>query len=268
MKNFLFLTAILFGMLSCNSGQSENADNTEVASSTKVDENAKNAAVESEGYQLMVQKCYLCHFEAPNPEKRDQMIAPPMLRVQEHYKPSFASKEEFVEAVVAIVKNPSKENTLMPGTIKKFNIMPKLVYDDKELHLIAEALYDHKFGEAPKRGRGKQMMNGKLQLNDGKKWDLSDESMKKMTVILERINNFNSTDVSDFNLLGKEMFDSAKTIMLDKEYDDTLYAQIQIFFHSIEDDMHNLMSSKSVKEAKVLLANVKVKVEGFFDFFE
>ena len=31
----------------------------------------------------MTQKCYLCHFETPDPSKKDQMIAPPMLRVPE-----------------------------------------------------------------------------------------------------------------------------------------------------------------------------------------
>ena len=76
----------------------------------------------SKGYELMSQKCFICHFEKPDPSRRDQMLAPPFLRVQEHYKPTYPNKEDFIAAVMDIINNPSLDKTLMPGAVKKFNL--------------------------------------------------------------------------------------------------------------------------------------------------
>ena len=268
MKNTLVLITLLIGLASCNT----DPKNTETDKSSPEKEAVTDKATESEGYQLMVQKCYICHFETPNPEKRDQMIAPPMVRVQEHYKPSFSNKEEFIEAVMAIVKNPSEEHTLMPGTIKKFNLMPKLPYDDAELRLIAEALYDHEFGSFQKgRGQmqgGMRKGRGSLQLNEGKKWDLKDESMEQMATVVKKINDFESIKIEDYNQLGKDVFHEAKLVMLDKTYTGDLFDQIHVFFNGMEDNMHILMSTKSMDEAEEELSKIKKKFKEFYDFFE
>ena len=43
--------------------------------------------------------------------------------------------------------------------------------------------------------------------------------------------------------LGKDVFNDAKTIMLDDSYQDELFNQIHIFFAGIENNMHTLMST-------------------------
>ncbi|MGB8375735.1 MAG: hypothetical protein WCE57_10480, partial [Salegentibacter sp.] len=148
MRTTPFLVMLLIGLISCNTGQKENEQDLKTANSIQEEisvnkEVEQNTAADSRGYELLKQKCYICHFEKPDPSKRDQMIAPPMLQVQEHYKPTYPNKEDFVNAIMAIVKNPSAEKTLMPGAVKKFNLMPKLIYDDAELRLIAETIYEY-----------------------------------------------------------------------------------------------------------------------------
>jgi hypothetical protein len=214
----------------------------------------------------MKQKCYSCHFEKPVPLKREQMIAPPMLRVQEHYKPMYPNKTEFEDAIIAFVKNPSLEKTLMLGAVKKFNLMPKLIYDDAELRLIAETIYDFDFGSAPKMRM--QMTGGKIQLNNGKKWILKTASMDQIIVVVDKLNNYKSTNTEDYNQLGKEIFNDVKKIMLDDSYTGELFNQIHIFFFGIENNMHTLMATKSKNEANKQLTELKNKFKEFNNYFE
>ena len=189
MKTNLLIVTLFIGLISCNTGQKskENSIVEDISLDEGVEQNIQS---NSKGYELMQQKCYLCHFEKPTPSKRDQMIAPPMLRVQEHYKPTYPNKDEFVNAIMAIVKNPSDEKTLMPGAVKKFKLMPKLIYDDAELRLIAETIYDYDFGSAPKMRM--QMTGGMLQLDNGKKWILKKESIEQINTVVNKINNYKS----------------------------------------------------------------------------
>ena len=173
---------LLIGLISCNTKQKNDPYSKSENSNEAV---AQNAEFNAKGYKLMTQKCYLCHFEKPDPSKKDLMLAPPMLRVQEHYKPTYPNKTEFVNAIVAIVKNPSLEQTLMPGAVKKFKLMPKLIYDDAELRLIAEAIYDYDFGSAPKMNR--EMNGGTLELDNGEKWVLKKESMEQISAVVTKI---------------------------------------------------------------------------------
>jgi len=217
----------------------------------------------SKGYELMKQKCFICHFEKPDPSRRDQMLAPPFLRIQEHYKPTYPNKEEFITAIMAIINNPSEEKTLMPGAVKKFNLMPKLVYDQEELRLIAEVLYDIDYGSAPK-----MRMNQDLQLNDGKKWKLTKESMRQINAIINNLDDFQSSDISAYNQLGKDVFNEAKVIMLDDSYEGELWDQIHNFFSDIEDNMHALMATKSLIEAENEVVILKIKFGEFTNYFE
>ncbi len=259
MKTNLFIVILLIGLISCNTNQ-KNKDTSAIADVEQTPEfNAK-------GYALMTQKCYLCHFEKPDPSKKDLMIAPPMLRIQEHYKPTYPNKTEFVNAIVAIVKNPSLEKTLMPGAVKKFKLMPKLIYDDEELRLIAETIYDYDFGSAPKMNR--EMNGGTLALDNGKKWILKKESMEQINAVVNKLNTYESSNIADYNQLGKDVFNDAKKIMLEDAYTGELFDQIHNFFFSIENNMHTLIATKSATEAEIQLTALKTKFKEFYNYFE
>ncbi|TBN04311.1 hypothetical protein EYD45_06745 [Hyunsoonleella flava] len=267
LKPIIFV--ILLITLSCNTNkrQKEISELTPLTKIESIDKVSANIVGDSIGYKLMVQKCYICHFEKPDPSKRNQMIAPPMLRVQEHYKLSFTNKQEFVDAVVNFVKTPSEEKTLMPGAVKKFKLMPKLIYKDADLRLIAETIYDYDFGSAPK-ARKRMLGTNKIQLNNGKKWKLSPKSVELMQEAIKKVNNFKSDNISDYNQLGKEVFNKAKQIMLDDAHTGEKFDQIHLFFYRIEDNMHLLMAIKSIDTAKFQFSELKRKLNEFDTYFE
>ena len=257
---------LLLTLMSCNGNQQEKEFNS-IEDYNSVSQKAEgNVVSNSRGYELMQQKCYICHIERPNPSMSGQMIAPPMSQVQEHYKPSYLNKDEFVKAMVSFIQNPSEEKTLMPGAVKKFNLMPKLIYDEPELQLIAETIYTHDFGPASKMNM--QNRNQKLQLNQGEKWDLKKASIERINAIVQKMQNFDSTDVSDYNQLGKEIFDEAKMILLDDSYSGQLFDQLHNFFGSIEINMHALIAAKDIEAAEKELTILKTKFQEFHNYFE
>ncbi len=263
MKNVLLSLTVLamFGFTSCNQKKKEVKTTTE----TSKKEIAQETKVSSKGYELMKTNCFVCHMEKPDPSKQGQMLAPPMMRVQEHYKPSYPNKDEFITAIKTWVSNPSEDKVMMPGAVRKFNLMPKLAVADADLQLIAETLYAIDFGNMPK------MMNEgnqKLTLNDGKKWQLNDTSKKVIAIINKQLTEFKSDDVTAYNQLGKDVFSNAKKILLDKSYDSNTFGQIQNFFHNIEGNMHNMISAKTVADAQKEQKILTKKFTKFNQFFE
>ncbi|MCF6167245.1 hypothetical protein [Lutibacter sp.] len=258
-KNIKYLAIIISTvLLSCNNSKTEKANNTGKMV-------AQSDIKKSEGYKLLESKCYICHFKTPDPANINQMIAPPMLRVQEHYKPSYPEKEDFIKAVMAYVNNPSEDKTLMPGAVKKFNLMPKVIYNQNELKLIAETIYNYEFGSAPKVRM--QMLRG-VQLNNGERWKLKHETIEIVDNIINKLYTFKSDNIADYSQFGKDIFEQAKFIMLDKSYTGTKFEQIHVFFNGAEKDMHSLIEEKSIDNAKKTIEDLKIKFNNFYDFFE
>ena len=258
-KTSIFTLILSITLFSCSSDEksSQKDETTEPI--------VKENITESKGYKLMEEKCFTCHFAKPDPSKKSEMIAPPMLRVQEHYKPNYNTKAAFVTAISEWVNNPQEENTLMPGAIRKFNVMPKLAYDKADLDLIAETLFDIEFGDMPKM---KEHKNNGLELNNGKKWQIKPEAIEKIATISAELLNFKSDDIKKYNQLGKDVFDNAKILLLDKTYSEELFEQLHNFFNNTEKNMHNLISATSIenaeKEHKILIQ----KFDKFNNFFE
>ena len=258
--SIIFITLSLF---SCNSNKKEKT--LKEAKDNKVPQKEETNAYNTKGYELMQQKCFICHIEKPDPSKKDLMIAPPMLRVQEHYKPSYPDKNDFVQAITEWVKNPTETKTLMPGTIRKFNLMPKLPYEDADLKLISEVLFDIDFGDMPKMRKN---MNKGLQLNNGKKWKLNKYTIEQVNSLTKQIEDFRSDDITSYQQLGKDVFDNAKTILLDESYEGDLFNQLHYFFRDVEENIHLLVSSTSVNDAKKHQDILKIKFNEFNYYFK
>lgn len=262
--SFILLVATL--LVSCKDGVKKTSEE-EFSNSTLSESKSVITLSNSKGYELMSQKCFVCHFSKPDPARMDQMIAPPLLRIQEHYRPAFQNKEDFVLSIIDFINNPSEEKTLMPGAVKKFKLMPKLIYDEKELRLIAETLYDIDFGKAPKVRMEMMSLNG-MRLNNGKKWKLKPESIQQIDMVIIKVNDFESDNIADINQLGKEVFNNAKKIMLDDSYTGEKFNQIHLFFYGIEGNMHTLMAVTSIEEAENQLSELKMKLGDFNTYFE
>jgi hypothetical protein len=87
------------------------------------------------------QVCAACHSAPKGPDHRDRMVAPPAFAVKAHYIEHFSDKDTFVKAVVRYLKNPIKDDSLMPNAVEKFGLMNKLPYSDEEFTALATYLY-------------------------------------------------------------------------------------------------------------------------------
>ena len=246
---------------------------------------AQNQTSDEQGYNYLKTYCYACHN--PQVESRDKMIAPPMIRVKQHYLPVFQNKKDFVNAVVEWVKHPSKEAALMPGAVRKFNIMPPLAYPDEVLRAIAVYMYDNEL-EQPKmmgmheKGKGMQhdnigsnlknnmpqSENSDITLNNGEKWDVDDDVIKTMNDVLKKLKEFNGNKVDDYNNLGKDVFDQVKIIIMNQKNTGDSFSQLQNFFHGMEKYMHQLMAVKSPEEGKKYKTALEKYIGTFDKYFK
>jgi len=273
MKKLILLFSIVYLFSACNSTQTSKKESvSSEATTTSTPETAQASNItssEQDGYTMMKQFCFSCHFEKPDPSKRDQIIAPPMANVQQHYKSTYPDKEEFIQAVVNWVNKPDENKILMPGAVRRFNLMPPLPIGDDKLKAIASALYERNFG-AKMDGHKKEhnMMGGKLQLNKGAKWKLADTDMNKIRQIQKKLQKSDLKDIKAYHQLGKDVFNSARGILLNKNYKAETLQQIQTFFHNIEDEMHSLMAVKTVEDGKKYQNILLKKFMEFNHYFE
>ena len=127
MKKVSFLSIILLvvavsALISCKNGVD------------KISEKDRKALA------LMQTNCFSCHTPELGVDKR---LGPPMFRVREHYYNQDISREEFISKIVRFAENPSRENSIMPGAIRNFGLMPKQTFKKEELEVIAGYIYDN-----------------------------------------------------------------------------------------------------------------------------
>jgi len=84
--------------------------------------------------------CQGCHDASLNPPQ-----APPMFGVQRRYKQQYSSQQEFVDAVVKFVSQPTESGALMKRPVKKLGLMPGLPLGDEMLSEIATYIYEESF---------------------------------------------------------------------------------------------------------------------------
>lgn len=158
MKNIIILF-IFAAFFSCQNNKKVTANHS------------KTSEQVSPGKKLMENKCYVCHNADANHNSR---IAPPMVAVKNHYLSKGTTKAEFINSMQNWIKNPTPENVKMPGAVKRFGIMPKQVFPEETIKLIAEYIYENDIDKPRgfdenhmKKGQGKGMGNamGKMQTN-------------------------------------------------------------------------------------------------------
>ncbi|MCS5490259.1 cytochrome c [Algoriphagus limi] len=101
----------------------------------------EDPALAEEGLVLLQRHCYTCHN--PKSKSHDEIIAPPLWGVKNHYLKAYPEKESFTKALTSFVQNPNEEKALMKGPIKRFGLMPKPVISDSDLEKIVEYIYEN-----------------------------------------------------------------------------------------------------------------------------
>jgi mono/diheme cytochrome c family protein len=116
------------------------------------------AAAELRGLQMLKTQCFSCH--TPTAGGGKGRIAPPMTHVKSHYIRPEITKELFVSEMVAFLKNPSEENTKMPGAVRNFGLMPKMAYTDEDLAAVAAYIFDVDMSENDWVERAEKKLKG------------------------------------------------------------------------------------------------------------
>ena len=89
---------------------------------------------------LIHTKCFNCH----NPDmKAETRLAPPMHMVREHYYTSEINKAEFVNQITNFVMEPTAEKSVMSGAVRNFGLMPKSIFEESEIEIIAAYIFDN-----------------------------------------------------------------------------------------------------------------------------
>jgi len=110
-----------------------------------------------DGLTLLKKHCYVCHN--PNTNSHDDIIAPPLAGIKKHYANTYPEKEDFSQAMIEFIKNPSTEKSLMKGPVKRFGLMPKPAVTDEEIIQIVLYIRDSelekpKWFDAHEKGHG------------------------------------------------------------------------------------------------------------------
>jgi hypothetical protein len=71
--------------------------------------------------------------------------APPLFMVRRHYFKNDISKEDFVNKIIRFVNNPTENNSIMPGAVRNFGLMPKQAFKEENLQAIASYIFENDF---------------------------------------------------------------------------------------------------------------------------
>lgn len=137
--SIVLVATILLG--SCKENTS--TKNTSLSSIAQ-QESTTYTASNHPGKKLMENQCYVCHNPTAD---HDGRIAPPMVAIKSHYKTDDISKEAFKNAIWHFVEKPAIEKSKMKGAVRRFNLMPYQAYNEKDIKLIADYMYDFEIDE-------------------------------------------------------------------------------------------------------------------------
>lgn len=135
------LTLIIFSTLfSCKKITTKEISKTESIESKTEQYNL------SKGFQLLESNCFACHSPKNNIDDR---IAPPMAMIKDYYitNKETISEEDFTKSLIAFIKNPNAESSIIPEAIERYGLMPKMNFDDKQISQIAKYIYNSKLEE-------------------------------------------------------------------------------------------------------------------------
>lgn len=94
---------------------------------------------------LLAVNCYICHD--PKTNSHDEMLAPPLAGIKKRYIKATTDREAFIKYMTSFVSNPTEENALMKGPVRRFGLMPKTALDSEQISAIVTYIYDNEIPE-------------------------------------------------------------------------------------------------------------------------
>ena len=164
MKKAIILLIVSIGLVSWKNATTNQYKKIKPIAQHKITTNPFEDT-DDDGYTLMKNNCYACHN--PNTKSHNDIIAPPFKAVKMQYQRMYPNKEDFVNAIVNWVQNPTEDKAVMLGAIGRFKIMPKLALEPENIEKIASFIYENN-AEDPdwvaahmKEKKGNKMGKGK-----------------------------------------------------------------------------------------------------------
>lgn len=93
-----------------------------------------------DGKSLFESLCMSCHVVSGQPT-----VAPPVFGMKNHVVQAYPGREDFINYIVQWVQQPDASNSLMPGAVRRFGVMPALPYPEEQVREIAAFLFDTDF---------------------------------------------------------------------------------------------------------------------------
>jgi len=204
---YILLFALLVVSVSCKDSPKSTMEFNERSSGSEL-----IADLSQPGKDLLEKECYICH----NPNSaQNEMIAPPMIAIKKHYLNEATSREQFVKEIMKWVKNPSKENSKMPGALRKFGIMPYQSFPEETIIQISEYLYDNDIDEPDwfQSQMGKGQGKGKGSRNEKGMGECSANCMGKGQAGCKHMSSVAIDTLDKFKKLGQKYASAAKAAL-------------------------------------------------------
>ena len=119
-----------------------------------------------QGEKLYKTYCSACHG-ATGGMDMSKRVAPPIIAVRMHYMGPYPDKAAFVAAVANWVEKQDASKTLMPGAIRRFNIMPPVSVARQDAEKIATYIYQGDIEKPAGFDKHFEEMHGKHRGNYG-----------------------------------------------------------------------------------------------------
>jgi hypothetical protein len=139
MKNFIVLLGLIL-IVGCNN-KPKNINRIISEAELQEIQNISPMLI-SEGEELLTTSCYSCH--SPNSKSHDDMLAPPLGGIKHKYKGIYPDRNVFIAQMSSFIIEPTKDNALMKGPVKKFSLMPITTLSDKQILELTAFIYDNK----------------------------------------------------------------------------------------------------------------------------
>ncbi|KYG81243.1 hypothetical protein AWW67_07755 [Roseivirga seohaensis] len=156
-KNIFLALGLLFtamlSALGCNSKSDVSTEETQNSTDQPTEVMANIDAA-----NLLTTVCYACHN--PKSGSHDEMLAPPLVGVKQHYLNATEGRDGFVERMAAFVMNPNEESALMKGPIRRFGLMPKPPVTDEQIKAIVAFIYDNELAAPDWFAKHEENMHG------------------------------------------------------------------------------------------------------------
>ena len=224
------------------------------------------------GEELMKTNCLICHG---NGTSHDDILAPPMKGIKNHYLENGMTEGEFVKAITSWVAEPEESKSKMQAAISRFKIMPKLGYNPEEVKSIASYMFNNTmqkpvwFDKHMEEEHSDYSIEG-LELNDGEKWMTDKETSIGFKKMLDLVNLFddNSNPVlSNYNDFGNNMNEIKDDVLSKCTMTGVGHDHLHTLLIPLIRKINGIKDVDNLEKAKEIYSNIKLNVELYDEFF-